>query len=106
MVAACAAAVITGGCTSTTAGTVVAGAAPTVRSSSPTSIAARAIDSLANLPDDVSGVLRDIWLLWLRALLAKAPGNESAYRDYWDRYRAMATPLGFEGHMKWAEEMA
>jgi hypothetical protein len=27
------------------------------------------------------------------------------YRDYRDRYRAMATSLGFEGHMQWAEEM-
>jgi hypothetical protein len=26
-------------------------------------------------------------------------------RDYRDRYRAMATSLGFEGHMQWAEAM-
>jgi len=25
--------------------------------------------------------------------------------DYRDRYRALATSLGFEGHMKWAEAM-
>ena len=31
--------------------------------------------------------------------------EEAAYRDYRDRYRAMATSLGFEGHMKWAEAM-
>ena len=24
-------------------------------------------------------------------------------RDYRDRYRALATSLGFKGHMKWAE---
>ena len=37
------------------------------------------------------------------ALLAKAHGDESGYRDYRDRYRTLATSLGFEGHMKWAE---
>jgi adenylate cyclase len=46
-----------------------------------------------------------VWLLRLRALLARARGDEDAYRDYRDRYRAMATELGFEGHMKWAEAM-
>ena len=61
--------------------------------------------SLAGLPDDVAGAVRDIWLLRLRALLARAQGDEAAYRDYRDRYRAMATALGFEGHMKWAEAM-
>ena len=50
-------------------------------------------------------VIRDIWLLRLRALLARAHGDETAYRDYRDRYRDMATSLGFEGHMKWAEAM-
>jgi hypothetical protein len=32
-------------------------------------------------------------------------GDEASYRDYRDRYRAMATSLGFEGHIKWAEAM-
>ena len=32
-------------------------------------------------------------------------GEEDGYRAYRDRYRTMATDLGFEGHMKWAEEM-
>ena len=50
-------------------------------------------------------VIRDVWLLRLRALLARAHGDEAAYRDYRDRYRAMATSLGFEGHMAWAEAM-
>ena len=39
----------------------------------------------------------------LRALLARANGDDTAYRDYRDRYSAMATSLGFEGHMKRAE---
>jgi hypothetical protein len=50
-------------------------------------------------------VLREIWLLRLRALLARAHGEDSAYRDYRDRYRDMARSLGFEGHIKWAEAM-
>ena len=50
-------------------------------------------------------VIRDIWLLRLRALLARAHGDEATYRDYRDRYRDMARSLGFEGHMKWAEAM-
>jgi adenylate cyclase len=63
------------------------------------------VDNLAKLPDDVSGVMRDIWLLRLRALIAKARGDETAYRDHRDRYRAMATSFGFEGHMDWAAAM-
>jgi adenylate cyclase len=49
--------------------------------------------------------LRDIWLRQLRALLARAHGDDTAYRDYRDRYRAMATELGFEGHIAMAEAM-
>jgi adenylate cyclase len=50
-------------------------------------------------------VIHEIWLLRLRALLARAHGDEAGYRDYRDRYRGMATELGVEGHMKWAEAM-
>jgi len=50
-------------------------------------------------------VMREIWLLRLHALLARAHGDDTAYRDYRDRYREMATSLGFEGHMQWAEAM-
>ena len=57
--------------------------------------------TVANMPF----ALHEITLLRLRALLAGALGDEVAYRDYRDRYRAMATSLGFEGHMKWAEAM-
>ena len=64
-----------------------------------------AIDRLEDVPTEYVWVLRDIWLLRLRALLAKAHGDEMAYGDFKDRYRAMATSLGFEGHMKWAEAM-
>src|SRR6185503_10881512 len=64
-----------------------------------------AIERLATAPDDEGLVTREIWLLRLRALLARAQGDETGYRDYWDRYRAMAASLGFAGHMKWAEAM-
>jgi hypothetical protein len=64
-----------------------------------------AVDRLANLPADEGLVIRDIWLLRLRALLARARGDDATYRELVDRYRAMATELGFEGHIAWAEAM-
>ena len=67
--------------------------------------AAAAIERLAEGPVDEGFVIRDVWLLRMRALLARAHGEDTAYCDYRDRYRAMATGLGFEGHMKWAEAM-
>jgi hypothetical protein len=50
-------------------------------------------------------VIRDIWLLRLRALLARAYGDATAYTHFRDRYRDMANSLGFEGHIDWAEAM-
>ncbi len=64
-----------------------------------------AITRLADAPADDGLAIREIWLLRLRALLARAHGDETGYRDYRDRYRAMAKSLGFEGHMQWAEAM-
>jgi class 3 adenylate cyclase len=64
-----------------------------------------AIARLAAAQDDEGPVIRDIWLLRMRALLAQALGDETAYHDYRDRYRAMARSLGFAGHIKWAEAM-
>ena len=64
-----------------------------------------AITRLAATPPDEELVIREVWLLRLHALLAHAKGDDTAYLDYRDRYRAMATSLGFEGHMKWAEAM-
>jgi len=63
------------------------------------------IDRLAAIPTDPGFVLHDITLLRLRALLARARGDETAYRDYRDRYRDMARTLGYEGHIAWAEAM-
>jgi hypothetical protein len=62
------------------------------------------IARLAALPPDGS-VIRDVWLLRVRAMLARAHGDEAAYRDYRDGYFDMATSFGFEGHMAWAEAM-
>jgi hypothetical protein len=64
-----------------------------------------AIERLAAAPTDEGLVMRDIWLLRLRALLARAHGDAAAYVQFRDRYRDMAKSLGFEGHMKWAEAM-
>jgi hypothetical protein len=63
-----------------------------------------AIDRLAASGEEHQPV-RDIMVLRLRTLLAKAGRDDAAYRELRDRYRAMATSLGFEGHMKWAEAM-
>ena len=41
-----------------------------------------AIERLAVAPADQGLVIRDIWLLRLRALLARAHGDETAYRDF------------------------
>jgi adenylate cyclase len=60
---------------------------------------------LAAAPTDPGLVLHELPLLRLRALLARARGDEVPYRDFRDRYREMAKSLGFERHMKWAEAM-
>ena len=60
---------------------------------------------LAEAPADEGLVMRDIWLLRLRALLARARGDAAAYADLRDRYRDLARTLGFEGHIAWAEAM-
>ncbi|HET7665592.1 MAG TPA: adenylate/guanylate cyclase domain-containing protein [Mycobacterium sp.] len=62
-------------------------------------------DRMATAPLEMASECRDLWLLLVRTLLQGACGDESAYRDYRDRYRASATALGFEGHMKWAAAM-
>jgi hypothetical protein len=64
-----------------------------------------AIERLAAAPADEGLVIREIWLLRLRALLARAHGDAAAYTHFKDRYREMATSLGFEGHIGWAEAM-
>ena len=64
-----------------------------------------AIGRLAAAPADEGLVIREIWLLRLRALLARAHGDAATYAHFRDRYRDMAKTLGFEGHIAWAEAM-
>jgi class 3 adenylate cyclase len=63
-----------------------------------------AIDRFAGSPAGRL-VIGEILLLRLRALMARAHSDETAYRDYADRYRDMARTLGYEGHISWAEAM-
>jgi class 3 adenylate cyclase len=64
-----------------------------------------AITRLADAPADDGLVIREIWLLRMRALLARAHGDAAAYAHFRDRYRDMAKTLGFEGHIARAEAM-
>jgi hypothetical protein len=64
-----------------------------------------AIERLASAPADEGLAIRDIWLLRLRALVARALCDEAAYRDYRDSYRAMAASLDYQGHTAWAKAM-
>ncbi len=64
-----------------------------------------AIERLAAAPADEGLVMRDILLLRLRALLARAHGDAAGYTDLRGRYRDMAKTLEFEGHTAWAEAM-
>ena len=67
--------------------------------------AAAAIDRLAAVPTERGFVMYELPLLRMRALLARAQGDDRGYRDWRDRYRERATSLGFEGHVKLAEQM-
>ncbi|OBF32174.1 cyclase [Mycobacterium sp. ACS1612] len=62
------------------------------------------VERLAAAPlDDLA--VRDVTLLRLRALLARARGDDVGYGEFRDRYREMAADYGYEGHMALAEEM-
>ena len=56
-----------------------------------------AINRLAAVPTDPGFVLHDITLLRLRALLARAHGDDTGYRDYRDRYRGDGDIAGLRG---------
>jgi class 3 adenylate cyclase len=64
-----------------------------------------AVERLAAAPADEGLVIREIWLLRMRALLARAHGDATAYTHFRDRHRDMAKTLGFEGHIAWTEAM-
>ncbi|WP_372510720.1 ATP-binding protein [Mycobacterium montefiorense] len=64
-----------------------------------------AIDRLATMPTADGVVVRDIMLMRLRTLSARARGDSGLYARFRNRYRAMAVELQFDGHVAWAEEM-
>lgn len=66
--------------------------------------AQREFDRLEDLLADHRSAMRDIWLLRLRALLARAR-EDVTYPDLVARYREMAESLGFEGHIAWADAL-
>jgi hypothetical protein len=63
------------------------------------------IDRLADPAADDGSAMREITLVRSHALLARARGDDVAFRGLVTRYRTMAQSLGFEGHIAWAEEM-
>ncbi|HEY1841498.1 MAG TPA: hypothetical protein VGG53_15000, partial [Mycobacterium sp.] len=64
-----------------------------------------AIDRLAAVPTEPGFMVYQVALLGLRALLARARGEAAGYRDFADRYRQLATSLGYEGHTATAAAM-
>jgi len=68
--------------------------------------ARRAIDRLASVPTEPGFVLHELPVLRLRALLARAHGDEPGYRQCVERLRAVAHEADFEGYRALAEEMA
>jgi adenylate cyclase len=67
--------------------------------------ARQAVDRSPAAPTEQGLALRDIVLLRLEALLARSLDDEVLYRNTRNRYCEMASALGFEGHMKYAEAM-
>jgi adenylate cyclase len=68
--------------------------------------AAAAIDRLSRVPTDAGFVLHDVPLLKLRALLARARGDDASYRSYAKDYAVLANSLGFEAHMAEASALS
>jgi class 3 adenylate cyclase len=64
-----------------------------------------AIERLVGASNDGDMPVRDIWLLRMQTLLARAHGDDAAYAQFATRYRDMAIALGFEGHVVWADEL-
>ena len=64
-----------------------------------------AIDRLAAASVERGCVVNELSLLRMRALVARATADQTAHRDFVDRYLGMAKRLGFQGHTAWAEAM-
>ncbi|MGV0851962.1 ATP-binding protein [Mycolicibacterium phlei] len=65
-----------------------------------------AVERLAAAPFDGGLPIRDIWVLRLRALLARARGEDATWRELAARYRETAETAGLQGHIVWAEAMS
>jgi hypothetical protein len=63
-----------------------------------------AIERLAAAPSEDGLVIREIWPLRLRALVARAH-SYAPYAHFRDRYRDMTRSLEFDGHIALAEAM-
>jgi hypothetical protein len=68
--------------------------------------AQNAIDNLAATPTDPGFVYHELPLLRLNAMLAKVRGDDDRYREFRERYRALAESSGFEGHIALAHAIA
>ncbi len=64
-----------------------------------------AIDRLEAVPVDPAFVMNEIQLLRMRALLARARGDEAGYGSSVARYRTRAAECGYTGHVAIAEAM-
>jgi len=64
-----------------------------------------AVDNLAATPTEPGYLYHELPVLRLNALIAKARGDMDRYRDFRDRYRALAESAGFEGHIALAHAM-
>ena len=65
-----------------------------------------AIDRLAAVPTEPGFVLHELPVLRLRALLARARGDEPGYQRFLERFRAKAAEADFEGYLAQAEAMS
>jgi adenylate cyclase len=65
-----------------------------------------AVDRLADVPTEPGFVLHELPVLRLRALLARARGDEPGYREFLHRFRATAQDADFEGCLAQADAMA
>jgi adenylate cyclase len=64
-----------------------------------------AVDRLEAVPVSPGFVMHEVQLVRMRALLARAHGDEAGYRWYVERYRTRAAECGFTGHVATAEAM-
>jgi len=65
-----------------------------------------AINRLAAVPTEPGFVLHELALLRLRALLARARGDEPGYQQFLERFRAKASEADFEGYLAQAAAMS